>query len=105
MIELWFQLVEKPIFPLLGFFVGCIMGSFLNVCAYRIPIAKSIVFPGSHCPNCGLPINWFRNIPIFSWIIQKGRAVCCSYTIPIRYFLVELITGVFFGYFLFVHHR
>ena len=45
MIELWFQLVEKPIFPLLGFFVGCIMGSFLNVCAYRIPIAKSIVFP------------------------------------------------------------
>ena len=102
MIELWFQLIEKPIFPLLGLFVGCIMGSFLNVCAHRIPIAKSIVFPSSHCPKCGSSINWFRNIPIFSWIIQKGRAVCCSYIIPIRYFLVELITGVLFGYFFYL---
>ena len=80
----------------IGFVVGAVFGSFLNVCAYRIPIGKSVITPPSHCPNCGENISWYRNLPFFTWIIQRGVAGCCSFKIPFRYWFVELVMGVVF---------
>lgn len=77
----------------LGF--GAIVGSFLNVCIYRIPAEKSIVTPGSTCA-CGKSIAWFDNIPILSWILLRGRARCCGRPFSVRYPAVELLTGVLF---------
>ena len=88
-----------------GFAVGAIFGSFLNVCAYRIPIYKSVISPSSHCPECGLDIPWYRNIPIFTWLLQNGMAKCCSYKIPIRYWILEFLMGILFGYFAYKYSK
>jgi leader peptidase (prepilin peptidase) / N-methyltransferase len=82
-------------FPVAAFVFGALIGSFLNVCIYRIPAGKSIVRPGSHCA-CGQPIAWYNNIPIFSWLILRGRASCCGRPYSIRYPLVELLTAGLF---------
>jgi leader peptidase (prepilin peptidase)/N-methyltransferase len=65
------------------------VGSFINVCVYRIPLERSIMHPGSHCSACGAPIPWKNNIPIISWIILRGRAACCGTRIDARYCVVE----------------
>jgi leader peptidase (prepilin peptidase)/N-methyltransferase len=72
------------------FVVGACIGSFLNVCVYRIPLNRSIVRPGSHCSACGAPIPWYNNIPIISWPLLRGRAACCGTRIDRRYWLVEV---------------
>lgn len=86
-----------PLPPLLVsvgiFFVGAAIGSFLNVCIYRIPLNKSIIRPGSACPWCGHNIRWFENIPIISFIFLKGRCSACNHSISLRYPLVETIMG------------
>ena len=79
-----------------AFITGACIGSFLNVCVYRIPINRSVVHPGSHCAACGAPIPWYHNIPIFSWFILRGRAACCGTRIDRRYWMVELGLGVIF---------
>jgi leader peptidase (prepilin peptidase)/N-methyltransferase len=89
----------------MGFIVGGVFGSFLNVCAYRIPIGKSVITPPSHCPNCGENIPWYRNLPFFTWIIQRGVAGCCSFKIPFRYWFVELMMGLFFAYFAYLYSK
>jgi len=89
----------------IGLVVGTIFGSFLNVCAHRIPIGKSVVLPSSHCPSCGTPIPWFRNLPVLTWLLQKGRANCCSFIIPVRYWFVELFVGIIFAYFTFLYSQ
>jgi leader peptidase (prepilin peptidase)/N-methyltransferase len=71
------------------------MGSFINVIVYRLPLERSIVHPGSHCATCGKPLKWFHNIPVFSWLVLKGRAACCGTKIDRRYPIVELITAIF----------
>lgn len=76
-------------------FGGCI-GSFLNVCIYRLPKEKSIVRPGSFCPKCKTPVKWYDNVPILSYLFLRGRCRKCSKKISLRYPLVELITAVFF---------
>jgi leader peptidase (prepilin peptidase)/N-methyltransferase len=81
------QLILGAIF---SFIVGSCIGSFLNVCVYRIPLNRSVVTPGSHCSACGAPIPWFHNIPIVSWPVLHGRAACCGTRIDMRYWLVEL---------------
>jgi leader peptidase (prepilin peptidase)/N-methyltransferase len=73
------------------------VGSFLNVCIYRIPKGKSVVRPGSHCA-CGKPIPWYRNIPVLSWFFLRGRAACCGKRFSFRYPLVEVLTGVLFAF-------
>jgi leader peptidase (prepilin peptidase)/N-methyltransferase len=78
------------------FLLGSAIGSFLNVCIYRIPRDKSIVKPPSACPGCGRPIRPFDNIPILSYIFLKGKCRNCGTKISIRYPLVELLTGFFF---------
>jgi len=79
-----------------AFVVGACIGSFLNVCVYRIPLNRSIVSPGSHCSACGAPIPWYYNLPTISWPVLRGRAVCCGTRIDMRYWLVELVTAGLF---------
>jgi len=73
-----------------AFVTGACIGSFVNVCVYRIPLNRSVVTPGSHCAACGAPIAWYHNIPIISWPLLHGRAACCGTYIDIRYWLVEI---------------
>ena len=82
-------------FSVLGLFIG----SFLNVCIYRLPIeGQSVSRPRrSHCPKCGHAIRWFENIPVLSWVfLLRGKCAGCKAPIPWRYPLVELLTGVLY---------
>ncbi len=81
--------------PLAAALFGAIVGSFLNVCIYRIPAGKSIVHPGSTCA-CGQPIKWYDNVPVLSWFILRGRARCCGRPYSFRYAFVELLTAGLF---------
>jgi leader peptidase (prepilin peptidase) / N-methyltransferase len=82
-------------FATFTFIFGAIVGSFLNVCIYRIPAERSVVFPGSTCA-CGKPIAWYNNIPILTWIFLRGRASCCGEKFSFRYPAIELLTGILF---------
>jgi leader peptidase (prepilin peptidase)/N-methyltransferase len=84
-------------FWLVVFFVlGAIVGSLLNVCIHRMPRGESIIFPPSHCPHCQYSIPWYLNIPLLTWVYLGGRCANCRAPISVRYFLVELLTGVAF---------
>jgi leader peptidase (prepilin peptidase)/N-methyltransferase len=78
------------------FIFGCVIGSFLNVCIYRMPREISIVTPPSHCPHCQYAIPFYLNIPLVTWLILRGRCQNCGSPISFRYFLVELLTGLMF---------
>lgn len=86
-----------------AFCSGLCLGSFLNVCIYRMPRNLSLIRPGSHCPHCNEPIAWFDNIPVVSWILLGGLCRCCGVLIPLRYMLVELLTGAIFVWVCMVH--
>jgi leader peptidase (prepilin peptidase) / N-methyltransferase len=77
------------------FIMGNIVGSFLNVCIYRIPRGESVVSPPSHCPQCGYKIKWYDNIPLISYfVLLRGKCRKCKNKIPLRYPLVEILTGI-----------
>lgn len=76
--------------------IGLAIGSFLNVCIYRIPRNQSIILPASHCPNCKKPIRFYDNIPILSYILLGGRCRYCHKPISIIYPIVELLTAILF---------
>lgn len=77
--------------------LGFIIGSFLNVCIYRIPREQSIAYPPSHCTNCSNEIKWYDLIPIFSYIfLLKGKCRHCGEKISIRYPIIEFITGILY---------
>jgi leader peptidase (prepilin peptidase)/N-methyltransferase len=82
-------------FPIVMGLLGAMVGSFLNVVIYRVPLEKSIVTPGSHCA-CGTPIKWYDNIPVFSWFLLRGKARCCGRAYSFRYAFVELLTAALF---------
>ena len=73
---------------------GAVLGSFLNVCVYRIPAGESIVHPRSRCPSCKQPIAWRDNIPIVSWLVLRGRCRWCLKPISVQYPLVEAIVAL-----------
>jgi leader peptidase (prepilin peptidase)/N-methyltransferase len=96
---------------ILCFAFGAIVGSFLGVCSYRIPMGKyepvrqgirelthavSIISPArSFCPQCEAQLAWHHNIPIVSWLILRGRCASCNAAIPVRYLVIELLAGFF----------
>ena len=84
-------------FLILFFIFGSIMGSFYHVVATRLSNDESIIFPGSHCTNCNHKLSWYENIPIISFIIQKGRCRNCNEKIPISCIVVEIVTGSLFA--------
>jgi leader peptidase (prepilin peptidase)/N-methyltransferase len=76
---------------------GTVLGSFLNVVIYRVPLQESLVKPGSRCPSCGTSIHWYDNVPVLSWLFLGGRCRACGSAISPRYLVVEAMTGVLFG--------
>lgn len=89
-IYVWNLVLGLWVFP---FVLGACMGSFLNVCFYRIPRGISIAQPPSTCPVCAKRIPIYRNLPVFTWLWQRGMTSCCSSPIPAKYFLWEVLTG------------
>ena len=83
--------------------LGLAVGSFLNVCIYRLPREESLAWPASHCTTCNRSLSWYENIPLGSWLVLRGRCRTCRSPISIRYPIIELITGGLFlaGYFAF----
>ncbi len=79
------------------FALGTVVGSFLNVCIYRIPWEKSVIWPGSHCPKCLNPIAAQDNIPVLSWLALRGECRQCGLPISARYPLIELLVGLLFA--------
>lgn len=77
-----------------AFILGAVVGSFLNVCIWRIPEGLSIVKPASHCPDCGHPIRFYDNIPLISYLILRGRCRACGGRISLRYPFVEGLTAL-----------
>ena len=78
---------------ILAFIFGSMLGSFLNVCIYRMPKSESIIAPSSHCPVCNKPIAWYDNIPLLSFLLLGAKCRNCKQKISGRYFLVELLTA------------
>ncbi len=76
--------------------VGLAVGSFLNVCMYRLPRGESVVTPPSRCPSCGHRLRWFDNVPVLGWLVLRGRCRSCRTAISPRYPLVEVATAGFF---------
>lgn len=76
---------------------GAIVGSFLNVCTYRLPRDRSVVWPASACPRCGRPLAWYENIPMVSYLALGGRCRTCRGPIAARYPIVEALTAVMFA--------
>jgi leader peptidase (prepilin peptidase)/N-methyltransferase len=86
----------------LALLAGLLIGSFLNVCIYRMPRDLSVVSPRSFCPSCEHTVAWYDNVPILSYLVLRGRCRHCAKPIPVRYPVVEALTGLLFFSFVLV---
>jgi leader peptidase (prepilin peptidase)/N-methyltransferase len=84
-------------YAILAGLLGAILGSFFNVVAYRLPRKESLSKPASHCPNCQTPIKPWHNVPVFGWLILRGKCAACGEPISPRYPLVEAATAALFA--------
>ena len=84
----------EPYASIVVVLVGLTLGSFLNVCIYRLPQGESVVTPRSRCPRCGAPVQAWQNIPIVSWLVLRGRCATCRAPIGWRYPAVEALTAI-----------
>src|SRR5262249_1684482 len=87
MLSVWVALV---------FLIGACTGGFLNVCIYRLPYEKSLLWPGWRCGSCYQPIRWYDALPLVGYCLRLGRCRICRARFPARYFVVELLTGLCF---------
>jgi len=83
--------------------LGMLIGSFLNVVAYRLPRRQSLATPGSRCPHCEHPVRAYDNVPVLSWLALRGRCRDCGEPVSKRYPIVEALTGVLFAAIVAVH--
>jgi len=81
----------------LAFLLGACAGEVINYCFYRLPLEKSLFWPGPRCGRCLCPIRWFDNVPLLSYALLRGRCRNCHGRIPLRYPVVELLTGLLFA--------
>ena len=86
----WLELVTIAVF-------GLCIGSFLNVCAYRLPLGESVVHPRSRCTSCGRMLSWFDNLPVVSWVALRGRCRTCGEPVSWMYPAVEIVTALVFA--------
>lgn len=84
------------VYEAVGFALGLIFGSFLNVCIARLPLGQSVVHPRSRCSQCGAAIRWYDNVPVVSWLLLGGRCRDCKRRIALHYPLVEIGLGLWF---------
>jgi leader peptidase (prepilin peptidase)/N-methyltransferase len=89
--------LAEPVLVVFAAVFGAMLGSFLNVCVYRLPRNESVIRPASHCPGCGRPIAWYDNIPVLSFLALRGRCRHCKARISLQYPLVELATCLVWG--------
>jgi leader peptidase (prepilin peptidase)/N-methyltransferase len=89
--------VYNYIFTAFAFALGAVVGSFLNVCIYRLPLDLSVNKPRrSFCPSCKTQLTWYQNVPLLSWLFLRGKCAHCGARIAFRYFAVELLTALLF---------
>ncbi len=95
-LEIFTDPIYAPLHLVTLFVLGAALGSFLNVCIYRIPHGVSLSRPGSHCYRCGRAVRWFDNIPLLSYWLLRGRCRHCGAKFSMRYFMIELLTALLF---------
>jgi leader peptidase (prepilin peptidase)/N-methyltransferase len=91
------ELVPSPVLLAFAGAFGAVVGSFLNVLIYRLPLGRSVVWPSSACPHCGRELSWYENVPIVSWLALRARCRTCRAPISARYPLVEALTAAMFA--------
>ena len=84
----------QPLTMFLALYLGLVAGSFLNVVIYRLPLQRSIVLPGSGCGSCGVPLKWWNNLPVISYLAQLGRCSFCGAPYSSRYMWIEVLIGL-----------
>lgn len=99
LLEIIADLEQGALAPVIGFFaflLGSLVGSFLNVVIYRVPLGRSIVLPPSACTTCNTPLKWYNNIPVASYLILGGKCKYCGSSYSMRYAALEFVCGGFF---------
>jgi leader peptidase (prepilin peptidase)/N-methyltransferase len=89
--------MSSAVFISLAAIIGAVIGSFLNVCIYRLPRGQSIVWPASACESCGRELSWYENLPIVSWVALGARCRTCEAPLSVRHPVIEAITAAMFG--------